>query len=457
MTARLLMIALDGADGVLLDRWSADGTLPSLAALRARSVVRRLSAPAGISDDALWASFQFAAPLGEHGRYHWEQRLASGEMGMAYEDERDRESFWTALSRRGNRVAILDVPKCGPPQAINGIHLVDWLVHGRYFPEPRSAPETLAASVVAQFGPAPPSYCAYEGPPLADAEVHEVTANLRTSVARKRAAALHYLASEPWDLFIVAFKEAHCAGHHLWDLSDPRHPGFDAARNERLGDPLRTVFRDLDAAVGDLVSAAGPEAAVAVFSTSDMAPNGTLIHLMPGIVDRLNGALGETRLTRAVRRVRRRFSTAPAHPPCELLPYNENCAALRIHAQDGWLGLPQGSERKDQLLRQAESLLRELTDADSGEAVVAAIDRPSSQHRGARAAGLPDLLVRYAASRIPRAVASPRLGRIEADLPPVRPGNHAPGGLLMLRDAPADDVRGMEDLGALAIRVLHPG
>ena len=278
MTARLLMIALDGADGVLLDRWSADGTLPSLAALRARSVVRRLSAPAGISDDALWASFQFAAPLGEHGRYHWEQRLASGEMGMAYEDERDRESFWTALSRRGNRVAILDVPKCGPPQAINGIHLVDWLVHGRYFPEPRSAPETLAASVVAQFGPAPPSYCAYEGPPLADAEVHEVTANLRTSVARKRAAALHYLASEPWDLFIVAFKEAHCAGHHLWDLSDPRHPGFDAARNERLGDPLRTIFRDLDAAVGDLVSAAGPEAAVAVFSTSDMAPNGTLIH-----------------------------------------------------------------------------------------------------------------------------------------------------------------------------------
>ena len=36
MTARLLMIGLDGADGRLLDRHSADGSLPHLAALRAR-------------------------------------------------------------------------------------------------------------------------------------------------------------------------------------------------------------------------------------------------------------------------------------------------------------------------------------------------------------------------------------------------------------------------------------
>jgi hypothetical protein len=47
MSARFLMIALDGADGALLDRWSADGTLPNLAALRAAGAVTHLSAPAG--------------------------------------------------------------------------------------------------------------------------------------------------------------------------------------------------------------------------------------------------------------------------------------------------------------------------------------------------------------------------------------------------------------------------
>ena len=36
MTARLLMLALDGADSDLIDRWSLDGTLPNIGRLRAR-------------------------------------------------------------------------------------------------------------------------------------------------------------------------------------------------------------------------------------------------------------------------------------------------------------------------------------------------------------------------------------------------------------------------------------
>ena len=454
MTARFMMIGLDGADGALLDRWTVDGTLPHLADLRARGAAIRLSAPAGVTDDGLWASFQYAAGLGEHGRYHYRQESRSGEMAMAHHDEVDRAAFWDSLSSHGLRVAVIDVPKCRLPRPINGIHLADWLVHGRYFREPKSHPESLAAEVLRRFGSAPPSRCGVERPKLSDPEVLEVVANLRTSAASKRAAGLHYLAAEKWDLFLIGFKEAHCAGHGLWDLVDPRCADYDAARTGRLGNPFRAIFEDLDAAVGDLVDAAGPDATIGVFSTTDIEPNATLIHLMPQIVNRVNRELGETLLARAIRRVGRRLSPASRKRLCELLPYNENCTALRISAGNGFGRLPIDGRDRAEMSEQVEAMVWELTDADTGRPVVIAVDRPSVEQGGTRAAALPDLLIRYAPGTFPRAVVSPRLGRIEAVRPSVRPGNHAVGGLLILTRGPVACVKSMEDLGPLASKAL---
>jgi len=130
---------IDGADGGQLDRYSADGTLPGLAALRARGTAHPLTAPPGAGDDAVWASFQYGVELGELGRYHYRIPLADGRLGDA-DAAAAPQSFWVALSEAGQRVAVLDIPKCGSPAPLNGLHIVDWSVHGRYFPEPRSQP-----------------------------------------------------------------------------------------------------------------------------------------------------------------------------------------------------------------------------------------------------------------------------------------------------------------------------
>jgi len=57
MSARLLMVGLDGADGRLLDQATLDGALPNLAALRRRGQAWRLSSAQDSTDDSLWASF----------------------------------------------------------------------------------------------------------------------------------------------------------------------------------------------------------------------------------------------------------------------------------------------------------------------------------------------------------------------------------------------------------------
>lgn len=510
MPARLLMIALDGADSRHLERWSDDGTLPNLASLRRRGRTRHLAGPLVSTDDSLWASFQYGLMEGDHGRlfYHWLQ--PSGEVGSSFLAEDGRETFWDRLGADGARVAILDVPKCAEIKRVNGIHLADWLVHGRYYDEPRSAPEGLAAEVIDRFGPAPPSLCGYRAPPLGDQGLRDVVGNLRTSVARKRAAALHYLAAEPWDLFIAGFKEAHCACHGLWHLADPDHPEFDRARSERLQWPLLQVFRDLDAAIGDLVAAAGPEAEVVVFSTTEMVPNGSIDHLLPQVVRRLNRAVSgrpstrvarifdgldaalsgraaqfleralrrldatvagrpARRLERVFARVDRALHGRPARwlrqaflatygiepraSPIVVLPFTDNAGALRLTVRG-----PGDPASRTSLVERVDALLRELTDAATGLPVVASVCRPSLECPGGRAASLPDILVEYRSKLIPREIRSPRLGRMRAKSPRRRPGNHAPGGFAVAAGrramAAAERLHALEDFAAFATSVL---
>jgi hypothetical protein len=446
MSARLLMIALDGADGRFLERCSDDASFPNLAGLRGRGRTKRLSARPGLTDDAVWACFQYAADLGEHGRYHYWQRLADGRFGSPQANEDDREAFWDRLSDRGQRVAVFDIPKAREPRPLNGLHLADWLVHGRSFPEPHSYPAELAGEVVARFGAARPSRCAAEFPRMSDEEVAENVDNLRQSIAMKRAAGMDCLRREAWDLFAIAFKELHCCSHAFWDFTDSDHPAHDAERLERLGDPAAILLGDIDCAVGDLVSAAGPAADVLIFTPSDIAPNGSLEHLMPSLMVRLNQALS---------------GGAGVGWRCRMLPYTENVGALRIEYDKRLAeGAPAEPGRFEAAREAVVVLLGELTDADTGEKVVAMVSRPSTDCDGARRRQLPDLLVHCRSGIFPRAVVSDRLGTIAATSPRMRVGNHVSGGFLIAAgsaaDAAADRVETLADFGPLAEQILRP-
>jgi predicted AlkP superfamily phosphohydrolase/phosphomutase len=72
-----------------------------------------------------------------------------------------------------------------------------------------------------------------------------------------------------WDLFVQVFTEPHCAGHQTWHLHDTSHPAHDPAIVAELGDPMLRAYQALDAAVGELVDAAG-EADVLIWSGHGM-------------------------------------------------------------------------------------------------------------------------------------------------------------------------------------------
>jgi hypothetical protein len=456
MSARLLIIGLDGADGRTLDCASRDGTLRNLTKLRARGHAWALTSLPGATDDALWASFQYGVDVGDHGRYTHMIPASSGRPGLAVLEEQDRDTFWDELSRQNLRVAIFDVPKCRSPRPLNGIHLADWLVHGRYFHSgPLAYPKTLADDVITHFGVAPPSRCAYQLQALSDDEVKTVHDNLLCSVAQKRAAGLHYLSAEPWDLFIIGFKEAHCSGHMFWEFADSTHAQHDAARVARMGNPVLDVLKEQDAAIGDLVAAAGPDANVVVFSTTDFAPNGSILHLMQKIVERVNRYF-EARATERIRRALRRLCRRPAPPPaCWSIFYSDNAGALHVpRSREDY------ARRYVQRLDLIEALVRELVDVDDGLPVVSAVTRPAFEYEGRRAASLPHLLLHFRNNICSRAVTSTRLGHIEAPRPDnIRSGNHVTGGFAVATGPSAGaamaQVKSMKEFASLAAKLLR--
>jgi len=258
----------------------------------------------------------------------------------------------------------------------------------------------------------------------------------------KEGATLDYLQREPWDFFAIGFKESHCAGHNFWDLTDPSHPDFDSSLNERLGDPLRSILKRLDIAVGRLVEAAGPEARLLLFSPTKMEPNGSISHFEPLLAGRLNHALAESPMSRTLRRLRKRSA------PIEILPYNENCTAIRVNGT---------GQVRDALVQDIENVFRDLIDAKTGERLTDRITRPNRDNSGARAHQLPDLLICYRTGHIPTAIESPRIGRIEAEAPAYRSGNHACGLFIVGAGVDVSGIVALEDIGGLVCRELFAG
>ncbi|HEY3732103.1 MAG TPA: alkaline phosphatase family protein [Steroidobacteraceae bacterium] len=423
MSARLLIIALDATDLCLLQRHIDAGRLPVIAGLRAHGRLQALSSSACATDAALWASFHYGTEIGEHGRYHDYLRLEDGRYGLAVQSEQQRDTIWDQLSHRGMRVAVFDLPKSRAPRPTNGLHLTDWLVHGRIFARPSSYPTELAQEVINRFGEAPPSRCDRICEQLTDAQLSQTLDHLRWSVSMKRRAALFYLARQSWDCFAVAFKEIHCCSHGFWNLIDPDHPSHDRVRSARLGDPSSGIFQKIDRAVGDLVTAAGPESELIVFSTSAFQANGSVDHLLPELIVQLNKFIWN--------------QGAASLPPrsswgVKMLSYNENTCALRLTCKSSASGVSPDDGRAA-TIQALEQILQRITDPDTGEAMFVAFHRPSSDHAGSRSQSLPDMLLVPRAGVFPQAAVSPELGRIVAKAPGMRPGNHRDGGFVIAR------------------------
>ncbi|MGH7541363.1 MAG: alkaline phosphatase family protein, partial [Gemmatimonadota bacterium] len=154
---RVLVIGLDSADADLVERWSAEGHLPTLAALRRDGLWGRPATTADVMHVSAWPTLYTGVTPGRHGLYHAYQTRA-GERGIRRADPADagRPPFWQRLDAAGRRCIVMDPFMDHPLEEFGGIQIHEW-GSWTWFVRPGSRPRRIGRALERRIGgyPAP--------------------------------------------------------------------------------------------------------------------------------------------------------------------------------------------------------------------------------------------------------------------------------------------------------------
>lgn len=454
------MIGLDAADPLLVDRWTADGSLVNLAELKRAGAYGRLETSARYLAGSPWPTFYTGLPPSHHGIYadfQWRHEV------MAYARPNaewlEARPFWRSLGA-DRSVFVYDVPMVLSCEPFPGREISGWASHDKLGPTASHPPELLD-QVRHEFGEWRVSPEPYGPSRLADllALRRQLLDNTTQSCRLIRG-----LLGQPWDLAIVAFGALHRGGHRLWDRSSVR--GSISSEEGALFDrALRDLYEACDRAIGELVACA-PDAIVIVFSVHGMGPNTSradlfddMLHAVlhpgrsksrrQGLVRRLGELLpldARRYLTaRVPRRMQNRLMSLWAAGgtdwgATEAFPLRadlQGYVRINLQGREREGIVPAGQPFAELCDRIAEGLLS-FRDATTGEPLVESVERVDRiLPDGPSVDRLPDLVVHWQGSPADAhvSVESPRFGVVRratpGRVPNGRSGNHRPEGFFI--------------------------
>ncbi len=346
MARRLLVVALDGATFDLIGPWLEDGSMPTLARLRAegasgglRTIVPPVTAPA-------WCTFMTGKNPGKHGVFEFFQR-APGSFEDVPVNSRMREgrTIWDLLGDAGRRVLVVGVPVTYPPSALHGNMIGDFMtpMGDRRFTFPRE----LLDEVERATGP----YELYHVEVYRKGNAHVVLEELDRVLEANRRAYSWLLANKDWDFAMLHVWGTDRFGHELWHVLDARHPMHDPAESAIHGPRCLAYWRRVDQVVGEWIASA-PDAAVLVLSDHGFGPIHRFLVFNVWLLERgflkLGGGLGTF-----VRRSLFELGVTPA------LGYR-----LSMHAGFARMRLAAGVGTRGRLLKRVNRSFLSLRDVD---------------------------------------------------------------------------------------------
>ncbi|HQL95927.1 MAG TPA: alkaline phosphatase family protein [Candidatus Hydrogenedentes bacterium] len=271
---RVLLLGLDGADPALCRRWMDDGVLPNLRALAAAGALLPLESVTPPATFPAWTTCVTGVNPGRHGVFDFTE-MVPGRYAVRFVNGSFRRApaVWDVLSRAGRRVVVAGVPATWPPEPVNGLMLsgfdspVATSVDASFvYPRARAAEAAGWRFADFQEGHIGPGWHA------------EALRRLLRGIEAKERILLNWARTEPWDFFMAVFGESDTVSHHFWMFHDPQSPRYPGPNP--FSDAIRDVYARLDAAVGRLVDAAGPDTLVMVVSDHGFTGAGTtVVHL----------------------------------------------------------------------------------------------------------------------------------------------------------------------------------
>ena len=453
--ARVVCITLDSAEQSLLRQWVYQGLLPQFGKLLEESVSSATRNPEIIYSGTLWASFSTGGWPGRHDHYFPLQPDSQGYGLRRFLPEHlSVDSVWNTIAQQGHRVALIDVPKARIARNSRTLQVSYWGEHEVLHPL-TCWPPSLEQEVQQVAGKDPVGKC-----DLVRQRPHELgrlKAGLIERATRRADLALAVLARGPWDLFMLNFSEAHCAGHHLWAARDPTHPQYRPAFRSVLGeDPLLDVYQAIDRGLGRIVDALGRDTFLLVLATHGMGPRYDATAALDSVLRRLDG-IDEPRACQLVETVRKRWLQLPGtvrgpfRRVADLLydaprqreratrrffaiPTTDSCGGVRLNLRGREPNgqVEPGPPYRD-LCDWLERELLSLVNVATGAPVVARILRGDLLFAGPFRNQFPDLVIEWNHEAAIPAVRSPCVGELRVESLNSRTGDHRPKGLVLAR------------------------
>ncbi len=276
MSAKALLIGLDGATFSILDPLMEEGVMPCLKDLIAGGARSELASVIPALTPPAWTSLMTGRSPGNHGIFdflRFELRAGGRQLRVMDSEDVACETIWSMLGRNGLTATVLNFPMTFPARDIPGNMVPGWVPwkHLRLACHPKTLYERLKAAVP-EFNPR--EMCmdmSLEERALEGCHGEEDYENLiKLHIRRERQwfkAAKYLMSEEPADLTAVLFDGVDKLQHFAWRFLDRViFSASPSAWESRVRQLCLEYFREIDRFLAEILAMAGKDASVVVTS-----------------------------------------------------------------------------------------------------------------------------------------------------------------------------------------------
>ncbi len=279
---KVLIVGLDSATPALVEKWVAEGRLPTIARFVDGGAWGTLTTVPNRHSGPAWSTMVTGLNPGKHGIFWFtEDQPGTYEYVFVNGSFRHGKAFWKILSELGQRVGVVNVPITYPAETVNGV-----FVSGLDTPstdDPRfTHPPELRREVVRVAGGEYFIHPALARFLIAD-QVDAGIDRLHRSIDKRTAVAEHLMTTHEWDVFMVVYTESDVVQHFFWRQMD-EPTAQDPPHHQSA---IRDTHEHLDSALARLIDRAGEDTVVLLVSDHGARADDGLARALPNWLERI--------------------------------------------------------------------------------------------------------------------------------------------------------------------------
>jgi predicted AlkP superfamily phosphohydrolase/phosphomutase len=466
---KILAIGIDGAEATLINKWTQDGSLPTLKRLIEEGGYGPIDSFAKYLPGSNWFTFYLGQQPGQHGLYsylNWDHQEMKAKIPSQKWVKVNVTSFWHHIRSNKAKGVILNVPEAFMLRKFNGIEVMA-LSNDHAITPMISHPPHVVGDIKNHFGNL--SFPEENYDLLSLKEFLSVRDEMIGLMLKLRDVYLKLMVEENWDFFLAVFPMLHRAGHRLWSTINIYDIKTEQEKAE-AADALRQVYMVFDKVLAELLSTKKQTDITFVFSFYGMQDNCSREKILPEMLRRVLDSKEvktnqtQTKLKRFLVWMRDLIPNSWRHRVKSKLPYIwryklvsfwrlgqlnwkkvkafviplEVNIGIRINLKGREkLGIVESGTEYENLCRQIMNGLQTFVDADSKKPLVKEFHFSRNLFKGSKVERLPDIIGLWndEPSSQHRMITSPVYGDIPWPTPGKNPegrsGNHNDKGFLI--------------------------